>query len=130
VAEECRNHPGREAAGHCSVCGKPFCQSCLIEMPDGRLLCRNDASLQMCYRKQGSDRLGILAFVLSLVGFSNPVTAIAGIVIGARQIGRINRGEASEDGRKMSRWAVIIGSIALCYLFVFVTFEILLMELT
>ncbi len=36
----CVNHPDREAAGACSICGQGYCPECLIQLPD-RLICAN-----------------------------------------------------------------------------------------
>ncbi len=39
----CSKHPGVEATGACTYCGKLFCSECLVEI-DGRLVCRDDVN--------------------------------------------------------------------------------------
>ncbi|MDR1721740.1 MAG: hypothetical protein LBR24_01675, partial [Methanobrevibacter sp.] len=40
---ECRNHPDREAVTNCSVCGKPICKECTLEI-GGKDYCDNCAT--------------------------------------------------------------------------------------
>jgi len=45
----CTNHPTIEANATCVVCGQPFCDACLVQMPEGRscLPCRDRQPTQM-----------------------------------------------------------------------------------
>ncbi len=56
----------------------------------------------------------LIAMILSIVGvFCCGLLSIAGLILGYIELGKINRGETSEEGRGMAKAAVIIGIIAL-----------------
>ena len=38
----CVDHPEREASGMCVLCGKPFCEECLLQL-DGKMHCKQCA---------------------------------------------------------------------------------------
>lgn len=125
MSESCVNHPDKPAAGQCAGCGRSYCYACAMVTPDGALHCRSCANAGVGVKKSGPGNMAVLAFILSIVGFSNCLTAVAGIVLGVMELKKIDRGESSEDGRKFARWAVIIGAIAIAvtsiYLIVYIS---------
>lgn len=54
------------------------------------------------------------ALILSIVGlFCCGVASIVGLILGAVELGKINRGESSEKGRGFAKAAIIIGAVAI-----------------
>jgi hypothetical protein len=39
----CVNHPDKEAFGHCTYCGRFFCNDCLVDVK-GKMVCKDDVS--------------------------------------------------------------------------------------
>lgn len=56
----------------------------------------------------------LIAMIMSIVGiFCCGLLAIAGLILGYIEMGKIDRGEASAEGRGMAKAAVIIGLVAI-----------------
>jgi hypothetical protein len=119
LAETCVNHPEKPAAGQCASCGRSFCYGCAVTTPDGSLYCRSCANSGVGVKKTGPSNMAVLAFILSLVGFSNCATAFAGIILGVIELKKIDRGESPEEGRKYARWAIIIGAVVVAMLAIY-----------
>ncbi|MHB8793591.1 MAG: DUF4190 domain-containing protein [Thermoleophilia bacterium] len=119
MSETCVNHPDKPAAGKCAGCGRSFCYGCAMVTPDGNLYCRPCAHSGAGVKKVGPGNMAILAFILSIAGFTNCATAIAGIVLGAIELKKIDRGESPEEGRKYARWAIIIGAVVIALLAIY-----------
>lgn len=129
---KCFNHPDKEAAGVCVVCGQPFCHSCAVEFSDGSLYCRPDAACGQSIIKTGPSTLAILALVLAIAGITNCVTGIAGIILGIVELDKIKKKQSPPEGRKFARAAIIVGiltalafiTLELVNLFVFAHFRL------
>lgn len=70
-------------------------------------------------------RMLLLAFIPSIVGLSNCLTSVAGVVLGIIELRKIDRGESPKEGRKFARWAIIIGAVIIAltsiYLIVYIS---------
>ena len=119
---ECVNHPGKEAAGNCIVCAKPFCHACLIEMPDGTLFCRPDAACGTALVRKGPSGLAVLSMILAIAGITNCLTGVAGMILGIVELDKIKKGQSSPEGRRYAKWAVIIGAIITALFFLYLIF--------
>lgn len=119
MGETCVNHPDKAAAGQCSTCGRSFCYGCGMVTPDGRFYCRSCANSGVGFKKTGPSNMAVLALILSIVGFSNCMTSVAGIVLGVIELKKIERGEAPEEGRNYARWAIIIGAVIIALLSIY-----------
>ena len=129
----CFNHPDKEAAGVCVVCGQPFCHACAVEFSDGSLFCRPDAACGQALVKSGPSTLAILALVLAIAGITNCVTGVAGVILGFIELDKIKKKQSPPEGRKFARAAVIVGIatvvlfalLEIVYLLVFARFRLL-----
>jgi TM2 domain-containing membrane protein YozV len=63
----CYNHPENEAVGTCTSCGKPICNSCLVEM-QGKLICRNCLASGKTIPSSMAAKDVNTAFLLELIG--------------------------------------------------------------
>jgi hypothetical protein len=66
----CYNHPGTEAIGTCTVCGKAICQACAVDV-SGRLTCQDCLSsgrVPSPYQNSNVKPTNILAIVSLVLG--------------------------------------------------------------
>lgn len=91
----CAYHPDRMVQGVCSTCGRPICDTCLVEL-GGHVYCK--PCLEVKVRKPARDVNGFTRFVLSVVPglghlymglFQRGMQFLLGTVVGSIIIGNL-----------------------------------------
>jgi TM2 domain-containing membrane protein YozV len=63
----CYVHPEKEAVGICTICGKPICSECAVEM-QGKLVCRTCLASGRVNPTPSTSKDANTAFLIELVG--------------------------------------------------------------
>lgn len=126
---DCYYHQGTPAVGVCQGCGNAICGQCRMEM-QGKVYCRSCVSRGIGLGKQtgeGPGTMAIVAFVLSIVGVSNCITAVPGMILGIIELRRIDRNESPEKGRGLALAALIIGAVLTVLMVVILFFYLVIL---
>lgn len=127
----CYNHPGTQAVGTCTVCGKAICQECAVDVSN-RLMCQQCLSsgkaTTLTQSVKPTNTLAILSLVLGLIGLcgSFPFSITAWVLghIAQKQILE----NPAQEGMQYAKIGKILGIVVtalwvigiICYIFFFV----------
>ena len=112
----CFNHPGTEAVGTCTVCGKAICQACSVDVA-GRLTCKNCLSSgKVAPRLQSqpgspTNSLAIISLVFGILGFCGGIFfSIPAWILGHLALKQIQE-NPNQEGSQLAKVGRTLGMV-------------------